>query len=83
MLFFIQAYEGDLASVNNLEEHGFLINQLYQHDPLHQQWYISGKQTSPGVWSNDAETNMPLIDIGNALLPELHSTINRDYLAYT
>ncbi|VVC34534.1 Hypothetical protein CINCED_3A024063 [Cinara cedri] len=78
-----QAYEGELASVNNLEEHGFLINQLLQLDQQHQQWYVSGKQTSPGVWSNDADTSMPLIDIENALLPEQHSTLNRDYLAYT
>lgn len=54
-----------------------------QHDQQHRQWYIGGKQTSPGVWSSDAENNIPLIDIEHALLPEQHSTLNRDYLAYT
>lgn len=54
-----------------------------QQDPQHRQWYVSGKQTSNGVWLNDAETNAPLIDIENALLPEQQSTINRDYIAYT
>jgi len=78
-----QAYGAELASVNSIDEHGFLINQLLQLDPQHKQWYVSGKQTSPGVWLNDAENNVPLIDIENALLPEQHTTLNRDYIAYT
>lgn len=79
----MQAFGAELASVNSLDEHGFLINQLLQNDPQHRQWYITGKQSSPGVWINDAENNMPLIDIENALLPEQQSTLNKDYVAYT
>ncbi|XP_025417711.1 contactin isoform X2 [Sipha flava] len=78
-----QAFGAELASVNSIDEHGFLINQLLHQDPQHRQWYVSGKQTSPGVWINDSENNIPLIDIENALLPEQHSTLNRDYIAYT
>ncbi|XP_060843865.1 contactin [Rhopalosiphum padi] len=78
-----QAFGADLASVNSLDEHGFLINQLLQQDPQHRQWYVSGKQTSPGVWLNDVENNIQLIDVESALLPEQHTTLNRDYIAYT
>ncbi|XP_050530514.1 contactin [Daktulosphaira vitifoliae] len=78
-----QAFGADLASVNNLDEHGFLINQLLHLDPQHRQWYVSGRQSSPGVWINDAENTIPLIDIENALLPEQDTTLNRDYIAYT
>ncbi|XP_022171906.1 contactin [Myzus persicae] len=77
------AFGADLASVNTLDEHGFLINQLLQQDPQHRQWYVGGKQTSPGVWINDVENNVPLIDVESALLPEQHTTLNRDYIAYT
>jgi len=72
-----------LASVNYLDEHSFLINHLLQQDPQHRQWYVSGQQTKPGVWINDADNNVALIDIENALLPEQQSTLDRDYIAYT
>lgn len=66
-----------------MDEHGFIINHLLREDSQHRQWYVSGKQTNPGTWINDAESNIPLIDIENALLPEQHSTLNRNYVAYT
>lgn len=69
--------------MNNDIEYGFIINQLLQQDPQHRQWYVSGKQASPGNWINDGNSTSTLFKVEDSLLPEQHSTLNRDYLAFT
>lgn len=34
-----QAYESDLLSINSMEEHGFILQQLLWQDPQHRTWY--------------------------------------------
>ncbi|KAG8237908.1 hypothetical protein J437_LFUL017780 [Ladona fulva] len=76
-----QAYDADLASVSNLEEHGFLVHQLLWRDPQHRRWYFSAQQQSAGYWVNDGD-NSQLINMEVAFLPEQESSIRKDYLSY-
>lgn len=78
---FFQAYESDLVSINNLDEHGFLLNQLLWQDPQHRKWYISAHEQTPGYWVNEGD-GTPLTDMDAAFLPEsdtLHSKPNLVY----
>ncbi|XP_049844901.1 contactin [Schistocerca gregaria] len=77
-----QAYDADLVSVSNLEEHGFLVHQLVMQDPQHRRWYTSARQQSPDYWVNDGD-NSQVINMDAAFLPEQESTFNKDYLVYS
>ncbi|XP_066997548.2 contactin [Anabrus simplex] len=75
-----QAYNSELVSVSNLEEHGFLVYQLLWQDPQHRRWYTSARQQSADYWVNDDSTQ--LVNMDAAFLPAQESTLNKDYLAY-
>lgn len=69
--------------MNSDDEYGFIVNQLLQIDPQHKQWYISGKLTASGNWINDGNKSDTLTSFEKYLLPEQHSTLNRDYVVFT
>lgn len=78
-----QAFQSDLLSINTIEEHGFILNQLLWLDPQHRRWYIGAKLQS-GLWINEADSTS-LINMDNAFLPEPYDNqgMGRDYLAYS
>lgn len=81
-----QAYESDLLSINSVEEHGFIINELLKLDPQHRKWYISARQQSPQYWTNDGDGTQ-MSNMENAFLKDDHivyqqDQIGRDYLVY-
>ncbi|XP_075218988.1 contactin [Lycorma delicatula] len=77
-----QAYESDLVSINNLDEHGFLVNQLLWQDPQHRRWYISAHEQSSGYWVNEGD-GTPLTDMEPAFLPEQESNQPKPNLVYS
>lgn len=77
-----QAYESDLVSINNLDEHGFLLNQLLWQDPQHRKWYVSAHEQTPGYWVNEGD-GTPLTDMDAAFLPEPETYQQRTNLVYS
>ncbi|XP_015109291.1 contactin [Diachasma alloeum] len=77
-----QAYQSDLVSINSVEEHGFLLQQLQWQDPQHRPWYTGARQAG-GYWSNEGDGSQ-LVNMENAFLPEPNDgyNLNRDALAY-
>lgn len=77
-----QAYQSDLVSINTVEEHGFILQQLIWKDPQHRRWLTSARQQG-GYWANEADGSQ-LLSMDNAFLPEPYDgVLNRDYLAYS
>lgn len=79
-----QAYQSDLVSVNSLEEHGFILQQLIRQDPQHRKWY-TGVRLQNGLWVNEAD-NSQFTNMENAFLPDIESNdniIRKDILVYS
>ena len=74
-----QAYHSDLLSINSVEEHEFLLNQLRQN-PYRRTWYTGIRQQGD-YWLNEPD-GTEVVNVENALLPELNDNTMRDYLAY-
>ena len=74
-----QAYHSDLLSINSVEEHGFLVQQLWQ-DPHRRTWY-TGVRHQGGYWSNEPDGTQ-MANMENAIFPEPNDYTMRDYLAY-
>lgn len=70
-----------MLSINDPDEHGFIIHQLDWQDPQHRRWYVGARQQSPNYWLNPDGSQ--LLNMDNAFLPwgdfDLY---NRDFLAY-
>lgn len=79
--YYLQAYEADLVSVDSLEEHTFLMQQLNWQDPQHRHWYTSARQQSAGYWTNDGDGTQ-LVNMDAAFFPDQDATPGRDYLIY-
>ncbi|XP_065349505.1 contactin [Cloeon dipterum] len=76
-----QVYDADLVSVDTLDEHTFVMQQLQWQDPQHRTWYTSGRQQSPGYWVNEGD-NSQLTNMDAAFFPDYDNTPGRDFLAY-
>lgn len=77
-----QAFQSDLLTINSVDEHGFILQQLQWQDPQHRQWYTGIKQLN-GIWVNEADSTS-LLNLDNAFLPEPKDIIvGRDYLTYS
>jgi len=77
-----QAFQGDLITINSIEEHGFVLHQLLWQDPQHRRWY-TGVKSQGGLWVNEADSTT-LINMDNAFLPEPNDNIpGKDYLVYS
>ncbi|KAF4525298.1 hypothetical protein B566_EDAN014819 [Ephemera danica] len=77
-----QAYEADLVSVDSLEEHNFLIQQLNWQDPQHRRWYTSARQQTAGYWANDGD-NTQLVNMDAAFFADQNPEPGLDYLVYS
>lgn len=75
-----RAYNADLVSVNNLEEHNFIVNWLRENDPQHRRWYTSGRDDGDNVWLWDSDNTM-FTDIDALFLPFKDESYAR-YAAY-
>lgn len=69
----------DLVSINNPEEHGFLVYQLNSLDPQHRRWYVGAHQQSANYWNNADGTQLANMD--NAFLP-VYEPYGKDFLVY-
>ncbi|XP_026687837.1 contactin-like, partial [Diaphorina citri] len=76
-----KSLDSDLANVNDADEHGFIMYQLFWQDPQRRKWYFGGTQQSPNLWVNEDGTNLNELDA--AFLPEPADNVQRDYLAYS
>ncbi|KAL0268356.1 UNVERIFIED_CONTAM: hypothetical protein PYX00_010329 [Menopon gallinae] len=77
-----QAYESDLVSINNVDEHGFIIYQLLWRDPQRRKWYTGIIQQGPNYWINEADGS-PLANMENAFLPSNDNSYGRDAVVYS
>lgn len=77
--FVPEAGGSDLVSIDNHEEHGFLMYQLTLHDPQRRKWYVGLQQLGPNNWQNADGSSFNHME--NALLPD-HDSYGKDYLAY-
>lgn len=68
-------------SVDSLDEHTFIMQQLNWQDPQHRRWYTSGRQQSANYWVNDGD-NSQLSNMDAAFFPDYDNSPGRDYLAY-
>jgi hypothetical protein len=49
-------------SLNTMEEHSWLVRKLLAVDPQHRMWYVSTRQSSPGMWTNADGSQMINMD---------------------
>lgn len=81
-----QAYGNgaDLVSLNNMDEHSWIVRKLLASDPHHRSWYVSTRQSSPGLWTNADGSQM--INMDQAFLQDQLPTYNfgevYNYVAY-
>ena len=78
---YCRGFNSDLASVNSMEEHSFIVTYLQKNDPSHRIWYISGRQQSPGIWVNDGDSTT-MMNMESAFLPNQETVYDKDLLAY-
>lgn len=78
---YCRGFNSDLASINSMEEHSFIITYLQKNDPSHRIWYTSGRQQSAGIWVNDGDSTT-MMNMESAFLPNQELVFDKDFLAY-
>lgn len=78
--FVPEAGGSDLVSIDNHDEHGFLIYQLTWQDPQHRRWYIGVHQLGPNNWQNVNGNSLSHME--NAFFPD-NESYGKDYLVYS
>lgn len=61
-----QAYSADLANIDTLEKHSFIMKELIVQNQKQNRYFISAKQTSYNNWVNDDNTQLIQLDDGFA-----------------
>lgn len=78
----------DLASVDDLDEHRFIVDHLNFIDPQHRRWYISTRQEDQNRWVNLGDGTQMLNLQQYFLRPEewgesSFTDYKKDYLVYS
>ncbi|XP_060516307.1 contactin [Cylas formicarius] len=76
----VESGGSDLVSLNSLEKHGFLIQQLNRYDPQHRRWYIGAQQQSPNYYTNPDGSQLPTME--GAILDDKPTSAISEYLVY-
>lgn len=53
-----QAYKADLVNVDSVEKQKFITRELYLDNQRQNRFFISARQTSPGTWVNEDNTQL-------------------------
>lgn len=74
-----RAMKADLMAADTIDKHAFVLRELIVEDQRQNRYYVSARQTSPGVWLNEDQSPLVQLEDGGVAYDEA-SDLDEDTL---
>lgn len=71
-----RAYNADLVHIDNTEKHAFILKQLLMQNQKENRYFISARETAPGSWINDDNSQFLMLEDSFSYEPNINEREN-------